>query len=62
MSKIILKRAKLEQWVELPYFNKMVLGTYVKVVFQVKYRLAEIVDIKELKGQEYELGKVRTNI
>ena len=63
MKKIILKRAKIEQWVEHLNFDKLVVGTYVKFSYKGQYRLAEIAEVKDNPdGGEYELGKVKTSI
>jgi hypothetical protein len=62
MKKIILKRAKMEQWIEHERFGDLVRDAFVRVSFSNQYRLAEIVGIREDTDKEYELGKVRTNI
>eukprot|EP00347_Sterkiella_histriomuscorum_P024355 403331412 len=62
LKKIILKRAKLEQWVEYTYFKEIVVGCFVRFSFSGRYRLAEIVEVKENPGNEYELGKFKTSL
>lgn len=60
MDKIILKRTKLEEWVDHAYFVDTVIGAFVRIALNKEYRLAEIVDVKE-EGTAYELGKKKTN-
>lgn len=53
-------RAHLESWCEHVFFKDTVIKTFVKVFHGNKYRIAEIVHIKE-EGENYELGKKKTN-
>lgn len=62
MKKIIIKRAKLEQWVENTYFKDLVIGAFVRFSSSGRYRLAEVVEVVERQGNEYELGKYKTNM
>ena len=66
LKKIILKRAKLEEWCEeyFKFFSDTVIGCFVKVFFKGRYKLAEIIDAKEDESPNstYELGKKKTNI
>ncbi|CDW76793.1 rna polymerase-associated protein rtf1 homolog [Stylonychia lemnae] len=61
MKRIIIKRARIEQWIESPYFKDLIKGTYVRVSHNNTYRLGEVVDAQD-KNTEYELGQVKTNI
>lgn len=49
-----LKRYKLEKWVREPFFDKTVIGCLVKVAYNGKYHVAEVVDV-----QEREPGRTR---
>lgn len=60
MKKVILKRAKLEQWVENTYLKEIVMGAYVRYSVAGKYRLAEIVDVINKPDSIYDLGKYKT--
>lgn len=60
MKRVVLKRAKLEQWVDNPEFARLVRGVFVRVSVAGQYKLTEVADIKEDK--EYELTKIKTNI
>jgi hypothetical protein len=51
----------MEQWVEHIFFKDTVINCFARVSFSGKYRLAEIVDVKE-EGTTYELGKKKTNV
>ena len=49
-----IKRHKLEKWVREPFFDKTVTGCLVKVAYNGKYHVAEVVDV-----QDKEPGKTR---
>ena len=49
-----IKRYKLEKWVREPFFDKTVTGCLVKVAYNGKYLIAEVVDV-----QERDPGKTR---
>lgn len=42
-----IKRYKLEKWVREPFFDKTVIGCLVKVAYNGKYHVAEVVDVQE---------------
>jgi hypothetical protein len=61
LQKIILIRSKLEAWHDQIFFKDTVMNAFVRVSFAGKYRIAEIVSIKE-DATSYMLGKKKTNI
>jgi hypothetical protein len=61
LKKIILIRSKLEAWHDQIFFKNTVMGAFVRVSHSGKYRIAEIVNIKD-DGASYILGKKTTNI
>ncbi|XP_065199204.1 RNA polymerase-associated protein RTF1 homolog [Sycon ciliatum] len=65
LSTIRLSRHKLEQWVHMPYFEKTVVGCYVRIgigTFGGKpvYRVAEVTDVVET-AKVYSMGATKTN-
>jgi len=65
LEQIRLSRHKLEQWVHLPFFNKVVSGCFVRMGIgnhnnHSVYRVVEIVSVTETP-KIYSLGKTRTN-
>lgn len=65
LSRIRLSRYKLEKWVHAPFFNKTVIGCFVKIgigAFEGKpvYRVCEVTDVVET-AKIYQLGSTRTN-
>lgn len=66
MEPIRLSRFKLEKFVHLPMFKRLVVGCFVRIGIgqhqgRSVYRLAEVSDVMET-GKIYSLGKVRTNV
>jgi hypothetical protein len=62
---VILKRAKLEEWIDehFEFFNKTVVGCFVRVAFKGSFKMAYIEDAEEIEGQTYDLNnKKKTNI
>lgn len=65
LSKIRISRFKLERWVHLPFFTKIVCGCFIRIGIGDKmgkkvYRVAEIFDVVET-NKTYTLGNVKTN-
>lgn len=61
---ITIRRSKIEQWVDEPFFQKTMIGSLVKVaVAQNKFRMGEIKSIIEKVGSDYSMtnGK-KTNV
>lgn len=50
-----LRRAKIEEWIDEPYFEKTIKNAFVKLSFGQKYLIAEIIDIKEDWQNSYKL-------
>jgi len=66
LEPIRLSRFKMEKFVHLPFFKKLVMNCFVRIgigQYQGRsvYRAAEIVDVVET-GKVYMVGKMRTNI
>merc|ERR1712083_1203580 len=66
LEPIRLSRFKMEKFVHLPFFKKLVMNCFVRIgigQYQGRsvYRAAEIVDVVET-GKVYFVGKIRTNI
>ncbi|XP_067129941.1 RNA polymerase-associated protein RTF1 homolog [Centruroides vittatus] len=65
LSKIRLSRHKLERWVHAPFFERAVIGCFVRIGIGTNngkpvYRIAEIVGVVET-AKIYQLGMTRTN-
>ncbi|UYV83172.1 RTF1 [Cordylochernes scorpioides] len=65
LGKIRISRFKLEKWCHAPFFNKTVIGCFVRVGIGNNngipvYRVAEIIGVVETP-KVYQLGKTRTN-
>ena len=65
LEPIRLSRFKLERFVHLPFFKRLVIGCFVRIGIgqhqgRSVYRLAEVADVVET-GKVYNVGKVRTN-
>ena len=66
LEPIRLSRFKLERFVPLPHFKRLVTGCFVRIGIGLNqgrhiYRLAEIAEVMET-AKVYQLGKVRTNL
>ena len=66
LEPIRLSRFKLERFVHLPHFKRLVTGCFVRIGIGLNqgrhiYRLAEIAEVMET-AKVYQLGKVRTNL
>jgi len=65
ISKIIIKREKLESWIGVPYWKSAIKNVYVRIGVSDRkgrvYKLAEIVDDKE-GTQMYRVGNKETNL
>ena len=66
LEPIRLSRFKMEKFVHLPFFKKLVMNCFVRIgigQFQGRsvYRAAEIIDVVET-GKVYFVGKIRTNV
>lgn len=67
IQRIVLKRSKIEEWVDehFDFLHDTLVGCFVQVSFKGSYKLAEIVDVKEVEDgpkANYVLGKKNTNI
>jgi hypothetical protein len=51
----MLRRSKIEEWVDEPFFNETLLNSFVKVCFNKKYIISEIKDIVEDENNMYPL-------
>ena len=65
LSKIRVSRFKLERWVHLPFFKKIICGCFIRIGIGDKmgkkvYRVAEIFDVVET-NKVYTLGNLKTN-
>lgn len=65
LNPIRLSRHKLERFVHLPFFKKMAVGCFVRIMIGTNnsrpvYRICEISDVCET-GKIYQLGTTRTN-
>nr|XP_058951031.1 RNA polymerase-associated protein RTF1 homolog [Pocillopora verrucosa] len=65
LERIRISRHKLERWVHMPFFGKIVIGCYVRVGIgnhdaRPVYRVAEIRDVVET-AKIYSLGSTKTN-
>lgn len=65
LTKIRLSRFKLEKWVHLPFFKRIVCGCFIRIGIGDKmgkkvYRVAEIFDVVETP-KVYSLGNSKTN-
>ncbi|CAG7833596.1 unnamed protein product [Allacma fusca] len=68
LNKIRISRIKLEKWVHLPFFARVVKNTFVRIGIGTNskhpeksiYRIAEILDVVET-AKIYQLGLTRTN-
>lgn len=65
LSKIRLSRHKLERWVHAPFFERAVIGCFVRIGIGTNngkpvYRIAEIIGVVET-AKIYQLGTTRTN-
>ncbi|XP_057315858.1 RNA polymerase-associated protein RTF1 homolog [Hydractinia symbiolongicarpus] len=65
LEDIRLSRHKLEQWVHLPFFTRVISGCFLRMGIgnhdgRAIYRVAEIIDVTET-SKVYNLGKTRTN-
>lgn len=65
LERIRISRHKLERWVHMPFFSKIVAGCYVRVGIgshdaRPVYRVAEIKDVVET-AKVYTLGSTKTN-
>ncbi|KAL1920849.1 uncharacterized protein VTP21DRAFT_11484 [Calcarisporiella thermophila] len=67
LNSIRIPRDRLEEWVYLPFFNKTVIGCFVRVLLGESkekqggvYRIAQIIDVKE-GGRKYMIGKTCTD-
>lgn len=47
LKKIVLRRSKIEEWIDEPFFAKTIENLFVKIGFSSKYLIAEVVDIKD---------------
>ena len=67
LEPIRLSRFKLERFVHLPHFKKLVTGCFVRIGIgnnpagRPTYRLTEIAEVCET-AKIYQLGKIRTNV
>lgn len=66
LEPIRLSRFKMEKFIHLPFFKKLVMNTFVRIGIgqhqgRSVYRAAEIVDVCET-GKVYYVGKIRTNL
>jgi hypothetical protein len=59
MLKIVLRRSKIEEWVDEPFFEKTMREVFVKVAFSQKYVIGQVVNIKEDSSQPYTLANGR---
>ncbi|XP_014666217.1 PREDICTED: RNA polymerase-associated protein RTF1 homolog [Priapulus caudatus] len=62
---IRISRHKIEKWCHAPFFNKIMLGAYVRIGIgnnngRPVYRIAEVVEVVET-AKVYQLGSTRTN-
>ena len=55
LQKVILSRSRIETWVDEPFFEKTVVGVFVKVGFLKKYIIAEVKGIIEDDDHPYTL-------
>ena len=63
MQCITLRRTKIEQWIDEPFFNDTLIGAFVKVRFSSKCVIAQIKGIKEDLNAQYSLTNgVKTGI
>ncbi|KAL9954513.1 hypothetical protein ACROYT_G042062 [Oculina patagonica] len=65
LERIRISRHKLERWVHMPFFGKIIVGCYVRVGIgshdaRPVYRVAEIRDVVET-AKVYSLGNTKTN-
>ena len=65
LAKIRLSRHKMERWCHMPFFDRLVVGCYVRVGIgnhngRSVYRVAEIMGVVET-AKIYQLGNTRTN-
>lgn len=55
LKKIVLRRSKIEEWIDEPFFNKTIKNLFVKIGFSSKYLIAEVIDIKDDSSAQYSL-------
>ena len=56
LTKIVLRRSKIEQWIDEPFFTETMLNSFVRVGFSQKYIIAQIRDIKDDEKNSYILA------
>jgi len=57
LKRIVLRRSKIEEWVDEPFFEKTMKNALVKVGFSQKYIIAQVMAVKEDWTQAYKLTK-----
>lgn len=65
LDQIRLSRHKLEQFLSLPFFKRIVIGCFVRLIVgavngKTIYKICEITDIKE-DSSAYQIGSIKTN-
>lgn len=65
VNKVRMSRFRLDQWVHMPYFSNVVVGSYVRIGIGTNdgrsiYRVAEVIEVVEM-AKAYNIIKSPTN-
>lgn len=55
LIKIVIKRSQIEKWLDEPFFDDTLIGSYVKYAQQGKYMICEVMKIEEIDSKQYKL-------